>query len=148
MFLLQSRSNLFGPCLSLGVLLFDTFCSPRGRTSFTSSDVREVTSSLLVSHISGETEVMQACLYTSRELHPGFITDVVASFRYTEFVPVHSPLPAWAVLYQLIPAVECSRRVSSGRKEYMERPRLQRDSPRCERAPSRAIPHLSVTKRI
>jgi hypothetical protein len=92
------------------------------RISFPSFDAREVTSSLLVLHISGETEVIQACLYTFRELHPGFITDVVANFPYTQSVPVHSPLPASVVLCQLIPAVECSRGVRSGLRGVSETP--------------------------
>jgi hypothetical protein len=134
--------SVFFHCSTLSVRL-------RWRTSFTSSDVREATFSLLVLHIIGETEVIQACLYTSRELHPRFVTDVVASFPYTQFVPVHSPLPASVVLCQLIPAVECSRGVRSGLKEYLERPSATtKHSPRCELGPLGTITHLSLTKRL
>ena len=110
-----ANSSVFFHCSALSVRL-------GWRTSFPSFDVREVTSSLLVLHIGGETEVIQACLCTFRELHPGFITDVVASFPCTQIVPVHSPHPASVVLCHLIPAVECSGGVRCELKEYLERP--------------------------
>jgi len=146
MSLLQSRSNLFGPCLPLGVLsLFDTFCSPwvadfipifqctRSHVLFTSFTHQ------------WRTGVIQACLYTSRDVHSGFITDVVAGFPYTR--PLASPILGGVC--QLIPAAEWSRGVRSGLQEYLDRPAwLQRDSPRSERAPLGTITHPSLTRRL
>jgi len=86
MFLLQIRSNLFGPCLPHDVLpLFDTFCSPRVADFI---PIFQCTRSHV--HFTSFTHQWRnrgytCCLYTSVELHPEFITDVVVSFPYTQF---------------------------------------------------------------